>query len=40
MGIFGIFSKQDREFVTFETGIPSGPDTMAQCPTHGQMDIL
>jgi len=24
MGIFGIFPKEDREFVTFKTGIPGG----------------
>ena len=26
MGIFGIFLKEDREFVIFKTGIPGGPD--------------
>jgi len=26
MGIFGIFPKEDREFVTFKTGIPGGPE--------------
>jgi len=25
MGIFGIFQKEDREFVTFKTGILGGP---------------